>query len=604
LEKLRSNIKVNKSKIYFLFAFLLSWSQLAHSYIRNQTKTGIPLHWSSTSSTVDIFVNSQNDQGLSEPLVQSIAESSIGEWNGQSRINLRKNTTTGKDQADLNELYFSSDSSIFNGSGVVGITLVGFNESNGEIASADILISDNYFFSTDPTAANYLGNVITHEAGHFLGLGHGQVAGSTMFYALSRGQNKISDDDKAGLYSLYPNGDTTKGVLSGTVVGGKGLALVFGAHVQAISVKTGKVMGASVSELNGKFKIDGLPQDDQYLIYTSPIKQLGLPANYANVRSDFCESSAKYRGSFFQACGSSSEGFPEAVRLNSASVDTGYITIRCGLDTPPEYIQNKSVSSNFDINNYTGSGLGGSFVGFFSTSETQQSGVLDDFKINFSNVADWNAIYPNSNLYLELKVMNQAFYSALKANVSISVRRGLADVDVTPVTPKYSQGADGWVNIDTVMRVPISRSVPSDNDFEIKISPEIMDFTHYPSGIPFSKSDLLPSYTDMQEGLYFYLVTATVVKDNGNGTFTQVASKNDLLSDNTMCTDAINTYALTNFSAKGISSNSDRKKVAGCGTVVDSNDGAGGGGGPGGFMVGLLLCFIISYALSRYSKMA
>jgi hypothetical protein len=71
-----------------------------------------------------------------------------------------------------------------------------------------------------------------------------------------------------------------------------------------------------------------------------------------------------------------------------------------------------------------------------------------------------------------------------------------------------------------------------------------------------------------------------------------------------MCTDAINTYALTNFSAKGISSNSDRKKVAGCGTVVDSNDGAGGGGGPGGFMVGLLLCFIISYALSRYSKMA
>ena len=107
----------------------------------------------------------------------------------------------------------------------------------------------------------------------------------------------------------------------------------------------------------------------------------------------------------------------------------------------------------------------------------------------------------------------------------------------------------------------------------------------------------------MQEDQHFYLVTATIVKYNTDGTFTQVSSKNDLLSDNTLCPDGINTYALNSFTAHGGFLNSDRKQVAACGTVIDNSDGAGGGG-PGGFMIGILLCFIISYVLSRYSKMA
>ena len=371
---------MNKLKKYFLLLLVLSWSQFAHSYVHNQTKSGISIHWPNSSTNVDIFVNSENES-LLESDVQSIASSSLAEWNGVSRINLRDNSTTGKNQDDLNELYFSSDPSIFGGA-VIGVTMVGFNEMTGVIVSADILINDEYPFSTVQTEPNYLGNVIAHEAGHFLGLGHGQVAGSTMFYALSRGQSTVSEDDKAGLYSIYPNGDSSKGSLSGTMIGGKSLALVFGAHVQAISVKTGKVMGAAISELNGKFTIEGLPKNDQYLIYSSPVKQMGLPTNYTNARSDFCTASTKYRGSFFQSCGSSSEGFPEAVRLNSSSVNVGNITIRCGLDTPPEYLQNKSITpSSFNINSYTASGLGGSFVGFFSAYEIQQAGIKDYFQL-------------------------------------------------------------------------------------------------------------------------------------------------------------------------------------------------------------------------------
>jgi predicted Zn-dependent protease len=590
-------INLNKVKIYFLFFFLIcSFSQQATAYILNQTKAGLPVHWSGASSTVDIFVNSDNTQGLSSATVQSIAATSLAQWNGVTQIAIRKNITLGKNQPDLNELYFSTDPSVFNGTGVIGITQVGFKELSGEIVEADILVNDNFTFSAVTTSQYYLGNVITHEAGHFLGLGHGQVAGSTMFYALSRGQHTIEPDDRAGLYALYPSGNPTLGSLSGTIVGGKNLAAVFGTHVQAISVKKGIVAGASISEINGKFTIQGLPIDDQYVIYTSPIVQLGLPSNYANVKSDFCESSKKYRGSFFQSCGSSSEGFPQAVKMIGNSLDMGNITIRCGLDSPPEYFQKKGITpAEFEVNNYTTSGLGGSFVGFFSNAEMQSGIAKDYFRLNFSNILNWNTVSNNPSLFLELKVLNQTFYSAFKANISVKRSSGSTDI-----VPKVVQASDGRYSLETIAHIPINRADSSDNDFEISVLPEAMDGS-FPAGIPYSKVEYFPSYAELQDNVYFYLATATIVKDNGDGTYSQVVSKNDIVTDNTHCPDAINTYALTNYTAKGTSSQSDRKKSAGCGTV-DMNNGAGGG--PGGFMVGLILSFIVAYALSRYSKMA
>jgi hypothetical protein len=589
---------VNKLKKYLFFSFLLGWSQLTQAYILNQTKSGIPVHWPSSSSIIDIFVNSQNTQSLNETSVQNIAANSLSQWSGVAQVSIRKNVTTTKNQADLNELYFTTDPNVFNGTGVIGVTQVGFKETTGEILEADILINDNYTFSTDPNELSYLGNVITHESGHFLGLGHGQVAGSTMFYALARGQYVLSNDDKAALYSTYPTGDATKGSLTGKIIGGKNLIPVFGTHVQAISVKTGKVMGASISELDGKFKINGLSQNDQYLIYTSPIKQLGLPTNYANVKNDFCESSKPYRGSFYQSCGSRGEGFPQAVALTSSSKDLGNITIRCGLDSPPEYFQKKGITpSTFDVNSYATVGLGGSFVGFFSTAEMLPGTNHDYFAYDFSSITDWDTVSTSTSLYLELKITNQAFYSPFKANVSIKRNSG-----TTNVVPEYNQESDGWLNLDTVVRVPINRADPSDNNLEITITPEDM-LNSFPAGIPYAREDFFPSYSDFHDGLYFYLATATIVIDNGSGSYVQVSSKSDVLSDNTQCPDASNTYALTSYSANGTSSsNSSRKKFLGCGTIDDTGNSTGGG--PGGFFVGLIVSFIIASALSRYSKLA
>lgn len=588
---------MNKFKKYFLIFILTNCFQFVQAYVLNQTKNGLPVHWPSASSVVDIYVNSQNSQGLDEATVQAIASSSISQWNNVAKIFLRKNTTVNQGQQDFNELYFSTDATFFGGTGVIGITQVGFRESSGEILEADIVINDNFAFSSTSTDPSYLGNVVTHEAGHFLGLGHGQVVGSTMFYALSRGQHETNSDDKAGLHSLYPSGNLTMGALSGTIIGGKNLSPVYGAHVQAISVKSGKVIASSLSEANGSFRIDGLPQNDQYLLYTSPIKQLGLPSNYATVKSDFCDSSKKYRGSFFQSCGSNSEGFPQAIRLNNSLMEVGKITIRCGLDVPPEYFQTKgAIQAQFDLNSFSQNGLGGSFVGFFSDAEMASGTAQDKFRLNLSSITDWDTVSSATSLYVHLKIMNQSLYSPFKAGVSVS-RSGVTSA----VNPQYNQEADGWLNIETDLYIPINRATSSDNDLSVSITPEDMR-TSLPAGIPYSRADYFPSLDEFGDPFYFYLAIADIVKGNGDGTYTQVSTRNDVLSDNRSCPDAINTYSLTNYSARGTSTESgDRKKGAACGTVDMDNDPSGGSGG---FMVGLILSFIFSYALSRYSKLA
>ncbi len=575
--------------------FLLSVLNLllltdAKAYVQNRTANDSLVHWSSGLSVLDLFVNATNTQGLSQNSVQTIATNSIAEWDGKSRMTLRKNQTAGTNQNGLNEIYFSTDPSVFNGSGVVGVTQVYYKNNTGEILEADILLNDNFTFSTLVTNTNYIGNVITHEIGHFLGLGHSQVMGSSMFYALSRGQSQLASDDKAGVYSIYPNGNSTKGALSGKIVGGKSLTAVFGAHVEAISLKTGQIAGSNISDYDGSFVIDGLDRNDQYYLYTTPIALVGLPNKYSKVRYDFCNGSKAYRGSFFQKCGSSGEGYPQAVSLNSSSLNVGNITIRCGLDVPVDYMRNKSITpAAFDIQSNVVSGLGNSFVGFFSNQEMGQTGIADYFRMDLSGVTNWSSI-SSGNLFVEFRILNQSFYSPFKANVSVKRNSG-----VTNAPSKYIQESDGWLNLETVMRIPISGSDPSDNNFEITVTPESMEFPDFPNGLPNTKVDYFPAFSYFEDSLHFYLVSASIVKDNGNSTYTLVSSKAQTLTDNSQCTDASNTYALTDFTTKGTSSSSSaRKKDDGiaCGTVDFSGN---SGSGPGGFMIGLILSLILCH---------
>lgn len=92
-----------------------------------------------------------------------------------------------------------------------GLTLVWHDPESGEIFDADMQLNE----TIAPIAicdrdcsrnAVDLANVVTHEAGHFLGLGHSNVPGATMSANALLGETSkrsLEDDDKAGVCSIY-----------------------------------------------------------------------------------------------------------------------------------------------------------------------------------------------------------------------------------------------------------------------------------------------------------------------------------------------------------------------------------------------------------------
>jgi hypothetical protein len=92
-----------------------------------------------------------------------------------------------------------------------GLTLVWHNPDSGEIYDADMQINES--LGTLAVCRGSCGrgqvdlqNVITHEAGHFLGLGHSNVSSATMASRATVGEIKkrdLDDDDIAGLCAIY-----------------------------------------------------------------------------------------------------------------------------------------------------------------------------------------------------------------------------------------------------------------------------------------------------------------------------------------------------------------------------------------------------------------
>jgi MYXO-CTERM domain-containing protein len=93
----------------------------------------------------------------------------------------------------------------------LGLTTVTFNADNGEIFDADMEInaSGKNLSVGDPVPANGfdLLSVVTHEAGHFLGLAHATSPTSTMYASYKPGTTSLRSltaDDIDGLCSIYP----------------------------------------------------------------------------------------------------------------------------------------------------------------------------------------------------------------------------------------------------------------------------------------------------------------------------------------------------------------------------------------------------------------
>ena len=113
--------------------------------------------------------------------------------------------------ANDNAIIFRSDSWPYAATNALALTTVTYNLDTGEIRDADMELNatDVTFTTTDTNVEVDIRSIVTHEAGHFLGLAHSPVAGATMeadYPPHSTSLRSLSADDVSAICAAYPPG--------------------------------------------------------------------------------------------------------------------------------------------------------------------------------------------------------------------------------------------------------------------------------------------------------------------------------------------------------------------------------------------------------------
>lgn len=163
------------------------------------------------SHDVLYYVNTANATGLTPSDVISGVQTAAAAW-AQSNANVAliyAGQTTGASLQNngKNEVFFRTDPN-----GSVAATTYTWLDGSNHIVDADTVVweSDFHFFtgSSGCNGGLYLEDILSHEFGHFLGLGHSTVASATMFATFNTGcfqdWRSLDADDKTGIEALYP----------------------------------------------------------------------------------------------------------------------------------------------------------------------------------------------------------------------------------------------------------------------------------------------------------------------------------------------------------------------------------------------------------------
>jgi hypothetical protein len=88
----------------------------------------------------------------------------------------------------------------------IALTTVTYDVNTGVIYDADIEVNTaQNHITTDPATSEFdLLAVLTHEAGHFLGLAHSDDMSATMWPNYQSGGAALSDDDKKAICAVFP----------------------------------------------------------------------------------------------------------------------------------------------------------------------------------------------------------------------------------------------------------------------------------------------------------------------------------------------------------------------------------------------------------------
>lgn len=543
-------------RYFWIFLFSLSpvW---AHQSIL--TDNGEQVRW--TKTQVPLVLKLDNSNQESQTSLKNVIENSINEWNRYSHIKVVPDTS------DVSGNSLSFVKKFPYGRGVLGVTEVKHSAS-GVIDSAKIFINDDYSFSTiTGTYRNFLGDVVTHELGHMLGLGHSEVMDSTMFYTSFQGHHSLAKDDIAGVRGKYEN--TKFGKITGFIQGGEGVGIL-GTHVQAISRTTGASVG-TISRANGEFEIAGLDLNDTYYIYTSPLKKLDpLPGYFANTQNKFCPGS--YTGSFFSECGHQNEGNPQGINLSAINpaINVGVVTINCDYKSPFLYNQSKTGEGfPIDFHQFSSGSYEKAMTGWFTHETRDIESKPDRFQIDLSQIKAEHA--DTSNLFLKILAIAHPFGSEIDLKIK--------------VLPHLSGTLVPGTN-NAVIEVPLALA-PAFLDVEVT---SMRNSQGYHS--------IFPVIEDIRgKASHPYLMVAGIVERVGGKTI-PLLNTESYLSDNATCLDAPFAKSIEpiRVQVEKLSSEQDIATPS-CGTMDPPSS-----SGPGASMLIMTLGFILTLVVSSGLK--
>lgn len=180
------------------------------------TEQPFPFSWNQLEVSYQISETGSDDFADLETFIAEI-DASFGQWSSEScsEFTFKFGGTAADLRHQVDEINWVGvvETDWPHSSGAIAITTV-TTQRDGTIVDADMELNgaENTFAVVDETTMGDVydvRNVVTHEAGHMLGLDHSVVFDSTMQFSSPPRQLKkrsLEDDDIEGLCTIYPMG--------------------------------------------------------------------------------------------------------------------------------------------------------------------------------------------------------------------------------------------------------------------------------------------------------------------------------------------------------------------------------------------------------------
>ncbi|HEY2405561.1 MAG TPA: matrixin family metalloprotease [Polyangiaceae bacterium] len=187
--------------------------------------TGVPISWPSLCVGFSVQQDGSVKYGISAKDFGDMVQSALERWTqaqcqggGAVSLQVQNLGSVACDSVEINHTGGNANIWMFRddvwpyigGEDVLGMTTVHYDLDKPDIQDVDVELNGSGpdpLSTDDPATGADLDSILTHEAGHFLGLSHTKVAGATMAPGYTKGDTSVrslEQDDIDAICAAYP----------------------------------------------------------------------------------------------------------------------------------------------------------------------------------------------------------------------------------------------------------------------------------------------------------------------------------------------------------------------------------------------------------------